>query len=249
MKKTLLTIIGLAAVSISVVNAQILFEQNDFTYTAGDLVGQDGWATHSGTGTQVQVATDGSFTLNQGSGSREDVNQDVGAFTAGNTYYAGFTLNVTGGTTVTNTYFAHYLNGTTNFRSRLWVTSFTGSDYTLAFGNGSAIEVTWATGLDYDTDYTVLFSYTQDTGAASLWINPVNSLSTSISATALTQSPALSAVAFRQAGGDTTQVISNLVVGTNFDSTLAAIPEPTTWMLIGLGTAFALTRIRRRSNA
>jgi PEP-CTERM motif len=33
------------------------------------------------------------------------------------------------------------------------------------------------------------------------------------------------------------------------DFEITAIPEPTTWVLIGLGTAFVLWRIRRRSIA
>jgi len=44
----------------------------------------------------------------------------------------------------------------------------------------------------------------------------------------------------------------NIAEGTDIASTLGSvnpIPEPTTWALIGLGSAFALSRIRRRSNA
>ena len=244
MKKLLLTL-SLAAVSVAGAHAQILFEQNDFTWVSGNLAGQNGWAAHSGAGSlPVQVTTSGSFTLAQGSGSREDVNRDVGAFTSGNSYYAAFILNVSGTSSVTNSYFAHFLNGTANFRSRVWVTSSSGSDYTLGFSNGSSIESTWATGLDFNTDYTVVFSYTQDTGAASLWINPVNFSSTSISAVASLQDPALSAVAFRQAAGNTTQIISNLVVGTDFNATLAAVPEPSTYALRLVVAGGLLLRLR-----
>lgn len=246
MKKILLTLAILAVAAVGA-NAQILFEQNSGTYSAGNLVGQNSWAAQSGAGSSaVQVATSGDFILNQGSGSREDVNHGVGAISTGQTYYAGFMLNVTGGASVTDTYFAMFMNGTTNFRSRIWVTDDSGSgDFRLAFSNSNAIESTWATNLSYSTNYTIMMSFAEDTGAASLWVNPVNIGSTSISGTSLVQSPAIDAIAFRQAAGNTSQTISNLVVGTNFGTTLAAVPEPVTCALFGAGALFWVLRRKR----
>lgn len=95
-KHTLLSL-ALAAGLATAAHAQILYNSEDYSFTAGNLVGQDGWAAHSGAGNlPVQVTSGGVVTLAQGSGSREDVNQNVGEFTAGNTYYAGFILSNSG---------------------------------------------------------------------------------------------------------------------------------------------------------
>jgi len=241
----LLAALGLAAASAG---AQILYDHNTQSFTNGNLVGQNGWSAHSGAGNlPVQVDTSGTVTLLQGPNSREDVNRKVGAFTPGNTYYAGFILSVGGAETVTNTYFAHFLEGTSTFRSRVWVTADAGGDYTLAFGNGSSIESTWADTLSFNTPYTVVMSFDFDSGNANLWVNPLDINSTSIAATASTS--AQSALAFRQAAGDTTQTISNIVVGTNFAQTLAVIPEPGTLALLLLGVGFILRIARRRHSA
>ena len=50
----------------------------DFSYADGNLVGNGGWAAHSGAGNSPVQVSGGQITLNQGSGSREDVNRSIG---------------------------------------------------------------------------------------------------------------------------------------------------------------------------
>ena len=90
----------------------------------------------------------------------------------------------------------------------------------------------------------MLYSYDFDTGDTELWINPVDVGSTSIVDLSGTAATAIEAVAFRQ-GSDYTgsQVVDNLVVATTFDEALT-IPEPSSFMLLGIGS-IALLRRRR----
>lgn len=245
MIKQLLALTSIALVA-SAAHASILYNHNSQTFTAGNLSGQNGWADHSGTGTPVQVQTDGLFTLEMGSGSRQDVNINVGAFSAGNTYYAAFTFSIDSvGTVNDDVYFAHFLDGTSTFRNRIWIDApASAGDFSLGFSNGSSIESTWASDLSFDTEYTVVTAFEFDSGNATLWLDPASMADTSIAAGAST-SP-LSAFAFRVASGSTTHNINNLVVGTDFDMVLAAVPEPRFYAgLIGLAV-LGLALVRRR---
>lgn len=202
-----------------------LVVKDAFPHADGNLVGKTPeiggtWAAHSGAGaTPVQV-TSNKVILAQGSGSREDVNSSFTPLVAGGKLYAGFDLIVTGGNT--EVYFAHFLQGTSNFRSRVFVTAFTGNDYTLAFGH-LAKEATWATGLTFGTTYRVVVSYEYTGDVGKLWINPISEGSTSISATPGT-SLGVAGFAFRQASGNSTETIDNLCVATTFDEALNCTP-------------------------
>ncbi|HEX5470405.1 MAG TPA: hypothetical protein VFW73_00880, partial [Lacipirellulaceae bacterium] len=115
------------AVFVSNANGTMLVS-DQFPYSNGDLVGNTPaiggtWAAHSAAGvTPVQVSG-GTIALAQGSGSREDVNVPFdGGFAAGagDVLYSGFDLTVPDpGAAITPTYFAHFLQGTSNFTSRL----------------------------------------------------------------------------------------------------------------------------------
>jgi hypothetical protein len=209
--------------------------------TSGDLVGQDGWVAHSGTGAlAIQVGASGA-TLAQGSGAREDANVSFTPIAAGQTYYFGFDVVVNGGDT--NVYFAHFKDVGSDFTTRTFVTPFAGSDFTFGLSPaGSAPDVTWATGLNFGESYRVIGSYTADTRLTRLWVNPLNELSTSISFTD-PAAAAVSAFALRQAGGNSTQLISNLAVGTTF---AAVVPEPSTIALAAMGLSLAGVAARRR---
>ena len=80
MKKiVVLFVLSFVLLGINQSQANILFSDNFNSYSPGNLVGQGGWAAHSAAGlTPVQVSG-GTISLVQGSGSREDVNHDLGA--------------------------------------------------------------------------------------------------------------------------------------------------------------------------
>lgn len=211
---------------------------------SGNLVGQDGWVAHSGAGSlPIQVGGAGT-TLVQGGGTREDANVALPAISAGQTYYFGFDAVVTGGSTTA--YFAHFKDATTDFTVRTFVSPSTAGGnfvFGLSPDQGSP-GVTWATGLNFGQTYRVVGAYTADTRLNRLWINPVSEASTFISAT----DPAAAAVAgfaLRQGGGDSTQLISNLAVGTAFSDVVNPVPEPSATALAGLGVACAGVALRR----
>lgn len=222
----------------------LFYNSNNFVFTAGDLVGQDGWAAHSAAGSvPIQVTSDGIIALEQGGGPREDANVAFGAIAAGQTYFFG--LDVIVDADSANVYFAHFKDTGNDFTTRTFVTPFGGADFTFGLSAaGSSPDVTWATGLDFGTTYRLIGSYDADTQLTQLWVDPTDIDSTSISFT----DPApnnVSAFALRQATNSTsTQMISNVYVGSSFEAALTGIPEPSTALLGGLGI-LALLRRRR----
>jgi hypothetical protein len=227
-----------------------------FTYPDGNLVGQTPpigatWAAHSGAGAKAVQVASGHITLQQSTGSGEDVNVGAAggaALGAGGTWYAAFDLTVPAGAGTSDVVFAHFLQGSTNFTSRVWLTAPSSSGYALALSNGSSITAAGVakTGdLAFDTTYRVVTSYDYDGMSGSIWIDPVTEASPSFAATdTVAFQDAVTAYAFRQATpatGSSTQIIDNLMVGTTFGD---VVPEPATLTL--LAAAGAMLWRRRR---
>jgi hypothetical protein len=146
-------------------------------------------------------------------------------------------------------------------RSRLYVdnpsTGTGGAGFRFAIGasSGAGNAVNWATDLAFGTQYAVIASYEHDTGFAKLWVNPVNSGSTSVTATTAPNAGTfISELGLRQAffnggvGGGPSVPNHQVLVGRvsfadSFDEALAGlIPEPTTGALalasiVGLAVA------------
>ncbi|MFH0980126.1 MAG: PEP-CTERM sorting domain-containing protein [Planctomycetota bacterium] len=226
-----------------------IWVQESFTHPDGNLVGQTPeiggtWATHSGTIGPVQVGG-GAITLVQSAAATQDVNTGTGtAMAAGDRWYAGFDLSVTGGTT--NVYFAMFMEGSSLFDGRIWLTApASGGNYRLALSNDNSI--TDADGevftgdLSFGTEYRVVHYYDYTAMAAKLWIDPVNESSPGFLAADPGYSDEVAAYAFRQAGGNSQQQIDNLVVATTFNE---AVPEPGSLVLLALG-GLAILRRRR----
>lgn len=229
-------LMGLFALCLSSANATILYD-SELTappLVAGNLVGQDGWANHSGTASFIQVGATGT-TVAHGSGSREDANVSFTPISSGEIYYFGFDASVSGGTT--DVYFAHFKDaGTSNFVNRVFISApNAGGDFTFGIGTGSAPSSEWASDFTFNSVNRIVGSYTQGTNEIRLWINPSDISDTSLSATA--PATTVSSFALRQAGGNSTQVVSNLIVATTFNEAAGIIPEPTTisLMLVSVG--------------
>lgn len=251
MKKAILAAVaafGLAA------GAHAGLEISDgFAYPDGNLVGGipavgGPWAAHSGAGVTPVLVSGGAISLAQGAGTREDVNAPFanGPMAAGDVYYAAFDLTIADpGAAITSGYFAHFLETTTTFGGRLWITAPTTSGYRLAISNDASITdadgEAFTSDLAFGTTYRVISSYNHDAGTGSLWIDPTDLSSSSISATDPGFVDEMFAYGFRQAGGNTVQVIDNLAVGTTFND---VVPEPTMLGLVGLA-ALALVSRRR----
>ncbi len=228
---------ALAAVAATTAQASVLANET-FTYNNGNLVGNGGWAAHSGAGSVPVQVTSGAAVLAQGSLTREDVNLGVTAIGAGQTYYAGFDLTNAGGNQTV--YFAHFLQGASTFRGRVFITAGSSGDFTVGLSDTATLNQTWATGLTFGTTYRVVVSYDFDTGTNKLWVNPATESSTSLTATG-TASTAVAGFALRQAAGNSVQTIDNLIVATSFAE---AVPTPGSAALLGIGGLIAMRRRR-----
>lgn len=236
----MMSIVAATFFFVSNVNAAMLVRET-FTYADGDLVGEDppvggAWNVFSGSGGTDVLVTSGKVATVQGAGSREDVSVPFeGAFAlgAGGVVYSGFDLTVADpGAAITDVYFAGFLEGSSLFDSRIWITAPTTSGYRLALSNDNSItdvdgEIR-SGDLAFGTTYRVITKYDYDAKAGKFWIDPVNESSAGFAATDPGFSDEVGAYMFRQAGGNTTQVLDNLFVSTTFEGALTGteIPEP-----------------------
>lgn len=212
-----------------------------FNYPDGNLVGNGTWFAHSAAGSNPIQVSNGAIVLNQGSGSREDVTLPAGAILgAGETWYAGFDMKSSGGTA--SVYFAHFIQGASAFDARVFITAPTaGGNYTLGFSSSSTIAATWGTDLTFNEWNRIIISYSRGTGEIRLWVNPVDQNSTSLMLTSSFANTAMEGLAFRQASGDSTQMIDNVNLGTTFADAIPA-PGPAALMAIA---GLALVQRRR----
>jgi hypothetical protein len=248
MKK--IVILSLLAVNSLILSnisqASVLFSDNFSSYTNGNLVGQGGWAAFSAAGSTPVQVSGGSISLDQGAGSREDVDHDLGAtLGTGDTWYYSMNVDVTANSSLV--YFAMFLQGTGNFEGKLFVAPSTvGGDFVFGItGSASAAPTTWGTGLSFGTDYQIVVSYDFDTTNATLWVDPTSQSSTSVSNIG-SFDDAATAIAFRQGTGSTSiQTIGNLIVGTTFGDVTPA-PEPSSIALATLGGLGYLIALRRK---
>ena len=266
MRGILLVMTGVVMLAAPAMGTVMLSDGFD-SYTLGNLVPQGTWASHSGTGSNpVQVvsgtpAGDKEISLTQASGSREDVYRSLGvAMGAGDKWYAGYTVKVTG-TVTSNDYFASFyqlLSGSNYFPSKVGVTTMTGSDYTFYLHQGSASGTpsapsattqSWATGFAFGSEHRLVVSYEYSTGKGELWVDPVCSLgadgNTKIEVINTAGSSLIEAdrYAFRQ-GSNTagTQAVDDVRVATTWAE--ACVPEPATIGLLVAGGLFVTGRRR-----
>lgn len=240
-----------------------------FSYPDGNLIGQGGWALHSGLITDKPIlVTGGAIRLNQSAGSGQDVNRPHAAFAATSTSYAMFKLTVPsiapgGGAPVhaTADYFAHARPSINpnNFRARVYVGPPTGGGnfglYISVTSSGTSPPVAFPTDLSYNTQYTVVTSYDPVAGTSQMWVNPTSSASTSATSGpfALAAGEAIDQYAFRQAAVTTTfQDVDDLEVHSTFPivpSLPGANDIALALMAIAMLGTGAVTVVRARANA
>jgi len=148
---------------------------DSFSYPDGSLVGNGGWANHSGTLGDLLVAN-GQAVVMHGVPS-EDANL---AFTpATGTIYFSFEFSVDdlgapwAGTD--SEYFAHFMPAVGfTYMTRVDIVPPTGGgDFTIGLSTGtSTAEAIWATDLNYGVVYHMVGSYNQNTNISQVWIDP-----------------------------------------------------------------------------
>lgn len=231
---------------------------DDFSHPDGDLEGnfpQIGgvWTPHSGDGTNDVQVVSGEVKLVQPS-SGEDIHSDFagGAIGPTDVVYAAFDLRVVDpGTTISESYFAHFKTGGNFFGSRVWVTNPTTSGYSLAVNGDSSItdadgEAYWGSDLAFGTTYRVVTSYDGSTGNSKLWVDPSSEASTSVEATDGFAGDDFSNYALRQSSdSNVVEYIDCLSVATTFNEALTCIPEPAS-VVLALMAVMGLIGVRRR---
>jgi hypothetical protein len=189
-------------------------------------------------------------TLDQSTGSGEDINRSFPALGATDTVYAGFDLRVDtadlGLLDASGLYLAHFKNDGFNFRARTgvvqppggrgWGLAINGDNSNLGAG------ATWPSDLMFDTWYRVVISWDAGTGEAELWLNPTVQTDPSITHTGASFGDLIEGFALRQSNDYTGfQGIDNVFVGRTFGDVV--VPEPASLLLLSLG---GLVLLRRR---
>lgn len=241
-----------------------------FPYNNGTaLVGQGGWQAHSGAGAKTVTVNNGSITVQQSSGSGEDVNKRW--FTAlpnnAKTYFSiNFSL-ANGAVIGTGTdYFVHFRPAppdTNGFVARVYVGP--GADAThysvgiSATSSGTSPVVLYPTQLEVGTTHKVVAAYDAVTGTSTLWVDPTLETDTNVSSThASVVGKPLESIAFRQAspvGATYSEVVGDVRVGTTFADVTGQpkeVPSLSQWgmmVLASLILAGGFYAIRRRATA
>lgn len=256
---------GVAVLSFGTQSHAVVLEFENFDYPDGSLLAQSfpKWENHSGTATQMQVAS-GEAVVHEDGSQSEDLHLSF-ALSSGDVYY-GLDFRVDSGVSFPpvpnldpngdpifpdNEYFAHFKDTGFNFSSRLDIVApndnnFTG--FSVGIGSDDSVaDAKWATDLSFDTDYRVIVRYNQDDNIAELWIDPVSAASTSILGDDKPDpGDNVSQFALRQSFGDAGETIrvDNIVIGTTFADVLVAVPEPASLLLMLAGLAGLATRRR-----
>ena len=234
MRKSAITLLalGLASTLFAVAPASAVnLLSETFTYPNGGLVPNGGWATHSGTGTDIQVV---SGAANGDMANAPDDNRSFAAQTATAKTYMCFKVTVPdpGGVPRPN-YFIHLKDATTtNFFGRVFVAP---QGATFSFGlsvSASTLQSQWATALNYGQSYFVVVSYDAAAGSAELWVDPGSELSPKITAAGGTVGGVISSAAMRQSNAGTggvlfKYVVDDLGVGTTFSDACVSGPTDT----------------------
>ena len=166
----------LLAPALTSLQAELVLNE-PFAYPDGPLIEVSGgrWSTHSGTAGQVDVRTEAVDLTDQES---EDVTLPLpsGPFPADGdaVLYAAFTVNFTALPRGTGTFFAHFKDGTTGFRGRLFAATTGAAEGRLRVGVAEAATspTLLETDLDLQTDYTLVCRYEVATARSTLWVNP-----------------------------------------------------------------------------
>jgi len=226
---------GVALLASPALAVNIFFDP--FAYPPGNLVPNGGWATHSGTGTDIQVLAGGFIEGSTANTPDDNKAWSTPAPDSTSKVYACFKVRIpTPTTTPTATgYFAHFKDtGTLNFRAKVFIIP-SAPAFTFGISVSSNTATPWTSVLSYDTWYVVATCYDPHARKATMWVNPASEASPSVSVTELaTVNIITSAYAFRQAsvaGGSWKWDVDDLGVATAFiDACEAPVPvEQSTW--------------------
>ncbi|NGO38445.1 hypothetical protein G4L39_03405 [Limisphaera ngatamarikiensis] len=205
-----------------------------FDYPDGPLVETSGgfWTTHSGTTGQVQVMQ-GHVELSRS--LTEDVSAGftnfLQALGSGIVLYTSMKVTFTELPASGGDYFAHFRDvGTVNYRARLYATTggVAPGRFRLGIANGSVpANAVLPMDLDLNVPYLVILRYNVDTAETTLWVNPADPASLSVTARDSVTPVSLYYFSFRQSSGIGTLTVDDLKVGTAWEDVWEPVaPQP-----------------------
>jgi hypothetical protein len=215
-----------------------LLFQDDYNYPDGSLVGAPAtlW-THMPPSTVpfFELAVTNSQAVMSG-GLQEDVFAGItnvigAAFDTTNSYvlYSGFTANFSALPSVAGEYFAHFRDGNTSFRARIFASTANAASgkFRLGIANqAGAVSAEVPIDLSLGTTYSVVTKYNVGSGVGTLWVNPQTEASSSVTATDTIGLSEITIYGLRQATGIGTNTLDNLKIGTSFSDVATIIAPP-----------------------
>jgi len=234
MRKTVIALVALGLVVASSAGAASFWAES-FNYPDGGLVAVSGgnWIGHStSTATNyidVQVVS-GEAVLT-GANAQDD-SRLFPAQSATATTYAAFVVKVVGTGTSGTVYFAHFKNTGTSFCAQTYAILTGATTFNLGISSTSTLSATWPTPLTKGVYYNVVTRYNATTGISTLWVDPVDQNSTSISSVVGYTGTLVTAFALRQATFADKIHVDKIGVGDSFIDAFLAGPTPvagTTW--------------------
>jgi len=268
MKKILITLLGLAAFSVAGAHAQVIFSQN---FSSGNSTSDyfngtptDGqWnsiATNNAT-VKVWSIESGTLQLASTGASSAAAYRTTSFSTVPTAFSMSFNFNLTSSSTALSQAFGLYFGSTVgagatsptnaNINTRFFIGTTAANEWYVrdgaSAGLASANQTTQQTvrlfsnssGGSISYDNPISGSTTLATGQYDIWVGSVQA----ISGAAVT-TPANAITQWKINSPNT-----GTFTGQFDDIVITAIPEPSTWALIGLGGAFVLWRLRRKGNA
>lgn len=239
MKKFATTLLALAAIGALASQASAATLMNEgFSYSDGDLVIVSAglWATHSGTPpTDVQVISGRAVT---NMANAPDDNRSFTAQSLTTSTYACFNVIVSDpGAAPKSVYFASLKDaGAANLVARVYVLPLAGGGpgFTLGLSNSSTSAtvgvVAWSAGsLTYGQQYRVVIKYDPAALTSTMWVDPVDETSTSISQVGTQAAISVSSFALRQSSTAATLPAGSPTGTANF---IASVDD------IGVGVTF-----------
>lgn len=239
---------GLFVTSTGIAFGQVIAFDN-FDYANGSLVGNGGWAGHSGNAGDLLVSS-GQVVVQHGTPS-EDANLAFAAVSGMIFFGIDFSVSASGQIPGTdNEYFAHFREGN-NFAGRLDVVpALSGGDFSVGIASDDSVaDAVWASDLTFGTTYRAVVGYDQDANIAQLWIDAATSGDTSIFGDdKLDPGDSVVSFALRQSDSNLNETVfvDGLVIGNTFNDVANPVPEPASMIALGLG-AVALLRRRKKS--
>ena len=251
-------------------NADVVLIEN-FDYADGRLVDASAgaWVVHSGT--RALNVQGGHAVIEQPdtTGGGEDVNRlfsmsfdpavdnTTALYAALDVTFSSLPVN-NGDHTSGGSYFAHFKSSAASeFYARLGANMDGAASgmFRLGIANeswSSALSYEYPQDLSLGVTYNLMIRLDLATDQATLWVNPANEASTSVTASgAISYSGSINSFALRQGtsgsapndGSTGSLTVDNLRVGTSF-AEVQAVPEPSTFALFGLGALALLLRKR-----